>query len=307
VINKNEVFTFTLLYRDEDDKVILIKSGEVPAKSEDEADSVLSLKNEDEKEAVEKIIDKMFPSAESGSEDSITNSLEDFENKYDISLEDLEEEVGQDLDNDSEKDENSEHAEKVLDGEEEKEEGSEEGEYPVFAILSIDAMTDPTASIIPRHKSHFTHPDAFSTEELVEDEDEAYNPILSVSETVSEDEEDVLEEAASPMELVKRFIQTAASTRKGVFNVAAVTDIFNQLHVVDADAKLEALQLSLKTGNVKLFQGPGQNAIQGRMAIAGEPLLVIGNPTGLPEGATEISLSDGPAVNQALSKFVGRF
>jgi hypothetical protein len=304
VINKNEVFTFTLLYRDEDDKVVLIKSGETPAKSEDEADSVLSSKNEDEKEAVEKIISKMFSSAEPGSEDSVTESLEGFENKYDISLEELEEEVGQDLDNDNEKDEEAEHVEKVLDGDATPVD-EPAGEYPVFAILSIDAMTDPTASIIPRHKSRYTHPDAFSTEELVEEDDETYNPILSVSETVEEDE-DVLEEGASAMELVKRFIETAARTKKGVFNVQDVTAIFNQLHVVDADAKLKALQLCLKTGNVKLFQGPGQNAIHGRMEIAGEPLLVVGNPVGLPEGATEISLSDGAAVNQALSKFVGQ-
>ena len=58
-ISKKETFTFTFLYKDDDEKVILITHGEEPAKDESEADTCLSSKNEDEKEAVEKIISKI--------------------------------------------------------------------------------------------------------------------------------------------------------------------------------------------------------------------------------------------------------
>lgn len=299
MIDKTEVFTFTLLYRDEDEQVVLIKKGETPAKSEDEADSVLSSTNDDEKEAVAKIIDKMFSSAEPGSEDSVTNSLEDFENKYDISLEELEEEVGEDLDNDSEKDESDTHEDSVLDSDKDPEEVTGVEEYPAFAIISIDTMTDPTDNIIPRHKSRFTQPFDFNDEELVEEDNNTYDPVFAVN---GHDEEE-LEEAAAPQQAISSFISTARGTKRPL-NIASVTQIFNTLSITDPDAKLKILQMALQTGNVKLFQLAGQNAIQGRMEIVGEPELVINGvqPTA---GAQEVNPSDATAVNQALSKFAG--
>lgn len=304
MIDKTAIFTFTLLYRDEDEKVILITSGETPAKTEEEADSVLSSKNEDEAPAVDQIISKMFKDTEPGSEESITASLQEFEDKYDISLEELEEEVGEDLDNDQEKGEDEEHVEKVLDAPD-SDDANYEGN-PTFALISIDTLTDPT-SIMPGIRSRYSSPTAFLDEEDVDLDENNYDVVLVATEEV-EEEEPVLEEGASPHELVKKFIDTARASKKGVLNIALVTALFNNLHVTSPDAKLAALRMCLRTGNIKLYQAPGQKAIHGRTEIAGEPLLVVtGTPdTALPAGSTEVALSDASAVNQALSKFVGQ-
>lgn len=305
MIDKNAVFTFTLLYRDEDEKVVLIKSGETPAKSEDEADSVLTTKVEEEASTVEKIMSKLFKDCEAGSEESITASLQEFEDKYDISLEELEEEVGEDLDNDNEAGEDQKHVEKVLDGEEASETDDNYEGNPTFALISIDTLTDPTA-VIPGVRSRYTTPVAFLDEDEIEESSD-YEVVLVANESV-EDEEEALEEGAGPSELVRKFIETARASKKGVFTVALVTALFNDLHVTSPDAKLEALRLSLRTGNVKLYQLPGKQAIAGRNEIAGEPVLVVsGTPiTALPQDAVEVPLADGPTVNQALSNFVGQ-
>lgn len=303
MIDKTAIFTFTLLYRDEDEKVILITSGEIPAKTEEEADSVLSSKNEDESSAVDQIVSKMFKDTEPGSEESITASLQEFEDKYEISLEELEEEVGEDLDNDQEKGESEEHVEKVLDAPD-SDDANYEGN-PTFALISIDTLTDPT-SIMPGMRSRYSSPTAFLDEEDVDLDENTYDVVLVATEDV--DEEEPVLEGATPHELVKKFIDTARASRKGVFNIALVTTLFNNLHVTSPDAKLDALRMCLRTGNIKLYQAPGKNAIQGRSEISGEPLLVVtGTPdAALPEGSMEVSLSDASAVNQALSKFVGQ-
>ena len=311
MIDKNAVFTFTLLYRDEDDKVILITSGETPAKSEEEAESVMSSANEDEASAVDKLISKLFKDAEPGSEESISASLQEFEDKFEISLEELEDEVGQDLDNDQEEDEDA-HIEKVLDDSEkdEKEEsepscdleepdGAYEGN-PTFALISIDSLTDPM-SIIPGMRSRFTSPSEFLDEEETE-MDEGYEVVL----VATDDNEEVLEEAATPSALIAQFVDRARATHKGIFTIADVTELFNQLHVTDPDAKLHALQLCLPSGNIRLFQHAGKAASHGRLEIAGEPFLVIDNApaSAIPTDAVEVPQS---GISQALSRFVGRF
>ena len=129
MINKDDIFTFTFLFRDEDEKVILITHGEDPAKTESEADTVLSSANEGDSEAVEKIISKIesFRDAEPGSEETVTGSLHDFEDRYDISLEDMEDETGEDLGSES-SEEKSEKSE--TDSDEEIEEPVEDEDEP---------------------------------------------------------------------------------------------------------------------------------------------------------------------------------
>lgn len=303
MIDKTAVFTFTLLFRDDSEKVILITSGEVPAKSEDEADSVLSSTDETEAPTVDKIVSKLFKDAEPGSEESITASLEEFEDKYDISLEELEEEVGEDLDNDQEKGEGPEHIEKVLD-EPETSEYDYEGN-PTFALISIDTLTDPLA-IIPGMRSRYSNPTAYLDEDDVDLDEGNYDVVLAAS---YDDEEPVLEEGASTHELLKKFIDTARASKKGIFDIASVTEVFNNLHVTDPEAKLMALRFCLRSGDFKLFLSPKQVAVHGRAEMPGNPVLVMkGSSEGaVPAGYTEINISDAGAINQALSKFVGTF
>lgn len=163
MINKDDIFTFTLLYRNEDEKVILINHGEEPAKDESEADTVLSSSNEDEREAIEKIISKIdvFREAEPGSEESITGSIHDFEDRYDISLEDMEEETGEDLGDETSR-ENSENSE-TEDSEKVQEPDEETVEPEDAAILAIHVISDPLA-VLPEPsevRPYLTNPVAF--------------------------------------------------------------------------------------------------------------------------------------------------
>ena len=58
MINKDTVFTITYLFKD-GEKTLLFKKGEVPAKVSDEADACLCSSNEDEAEAIEKVLEKI--------------------------------------------------------------------------------------------------------------------------------------------------------------------------------------------------------------------------------------------------------
>lgn len=301
MINKNEIFTFTLLDRDDDDKVILIQKGDVPAKSEEEADTVLSIKNDDEKDTVDKLISKLFKHTEPGSEESITASLEEFENKYDISLEEFEEDTGKDLDNDVEEEESEKHADKV-DTDTADEDLSNISDMPKpdkdnVAIISIHSLTDPSEILHLQKHSEYTTPIDYLEEELPE-EVEIYDPLLF--EQDSQEDEDLLEEGATPQELIKKFLDLARTTKRGIFTTPAITELFNVLHVTDPDAKFTALRTALDTGNIKLYFAPSSTATE-------EPILAVAGATEmLPSNAVEISPNDATKINFALSKFVGK-
>lgn len=311
MIDKTEYFTFTLLYRDEDEKVILITHGETPAKSEDEADTVLTSENKDEASTVDAIIDKLFKDCEPGCEESVSASLQEFEDRYDLSLEELEEEVGEDLDNDFEKDEEEEHREKVLGKEEEeeleKQEGTEDGDEgdseelegtsiikslltdPMqgIAIVSISDLTDPYSALgsIPTKARH-TNPIDYLEEELPENE-YSYDPLkISIISNKEEDkDEEELEEnfARGIAESAKRFLSEVrllcANLRRDWLTVAEVTSAFNASSITKPEVKTQVLNFLIRvysdTSRIKLFRGPIKPAIHGRMEIPGDIYVVI--------------------------------
>ena len=178
MIDKNETLTFTFLFRDEEEKVILINRGEIPAKDESEADQVLSSSNPEDLDAIDKIVSKItvFRDAEPGSEPSVTETLDDLYNKYGISIEELEEETGKDLDSDhDESEESSSHEEAIEHHREDRMEDEKEadGEY------SLEILTDPTA-ILPERKEWYTSPSAFLDEEEVYEDDSYTSPEIIV-------------------------------------------------------------------------------------------------------------------------------
>lgn len=303
MINKDDIFTFTFLFRDEDEKVILITHGEDPAKTESEADTVLSSANEGDSEAVEKIISKIesFRDAEPGSEETVTGSLHDFEDRYDISLEDMEDETGEDLGSES-SEEKSEKSE--TDSDEEIEEPVEDEDEPEdAAILAIHVISDPMAALPEPSevRSYLTNPMAFLDEEEEEptEVEEEYEPFAAHTLDGSME----LEEKATPQEAISKLVSTARAQNKYMFSVAELTQLFTTLNIVEPEAKYTILKMALSGGSVKLFRTPGKPAIHGRLAIPGEPILVIGTPVGLPEGSTEIENPND--LKQAISQLAG--
>ncbi len=303
MINKDDIFTFTFLFRDEDEKVILITHGEDPAKTESEADTVLSSANEGDCEAIEKIVSKIesFRDAEPGSEETVTGSLHDFEDRYDISLEDMEDETGEDLGSES-SEKKSEKSE--TDNDEEIEEPVENEDEPEdAAILAIHVVSDPLSIYRepPEIRSYMTNPVAFLDEEDEEptEVEEEYEPFAAHTLDGSVE----LEEKATPQEAVSKLVNMAKTQNKTVFSIADITQVFTSLNIVDAGSKTDILKMALHGGTVKIFRTPGKAAIHGRLPIAGEPVIVIGIPVGLPEGSAEIT---NPAdLKQAISQIAG--
>lgn len=307
MINKKETFTFTFLFNDEEDKVILITHGEEPAKEISEADSVLTYKNEDEREAIDKIISKIdvFKEAEPGSEESISATLEELEDRYDISLEDMEEETGEDLDDDTSQEKSEDSEKDNLDNLEHSVEDIDDIEGS--AIVAIHMISDPMASLpIPADvRTHMTSPIAFLDEEDEEEIEEIYEPFSA--HTLSRDTEE-LEEGAGRTEVITKIV-TAAKTKaddKGILNIPELTTLFTSLGIVDKDSKLTILRMLLQQGNLaKVFTTPTTPALPGHaLEVAGEPFLVIG-PASIPMGATEIPSVDNRAISQAISKMSG--
>jgi len=234
MIDKTETFSFTFLYRSDNEKVILIKQGEIPAKSEDEADTVLTSSNPDDVSAIDGIVSKITPfnDAEPGSEPTITETLQELEDKYNISLEELEEETGEDLDGDNEHMEHDEHIEKALDNPDME---NEHEEY---------SLTDPLA-MMPEHKNKYTNPDSFL------EEDDGYEDVFSSPEIAVEDEE-VLEEGAKPEEAISAFIRETTPGKD--YYAKEVNDIFSNLRIFDSYAKLAILRRLPATGNITVMR-----------------------------------------------------
>lgn len=113
-----DVFTITLIV-DGDNSKLLLSTSETPAKEDSEASGVLY--KEDLPEQFEEIISKIpiFTTAieEEGSEESVTHTMDDFLELYDLDLNQIievgEEILNVDLDDDDESEEGSEHIEKL--------------------------------------------------------------------------------------------------------------------------------------------------------------------------------------------------
>lgn len=300
-ISKKETFTFTFLYKDDDEKVILITHGEEPAKDESEADTCLSSKNEDEKEAVEKIISKItaFKDAEPGCEESITCSLEDLEDKYDISLEDMDD-VGETDGNSSE--EKSEKSEKEDDKEEKGEQSDEVSDKsgePAF--ISIQLLTDPMAGlpISKGVRGHLTDPISYLDEldDIENDYYEGYEPFQFSDKECDEDyEEQPLTEGASLHELISKFLQLVKASAKDFLTASDVTEIFNNLQVTNSDAKYQALNTMLGVSRaMELFNIPN---VGPALTLKGVSVEV------LPSGSKPLGIEDSLA-KQAISMLAG--
>jgi hypothetical protein len=275
MIDKNETFSFTLLFNEDSDKVILIKKGEYPVKELNEADQVLSSENSEDEEAIKGIISKIpvFEAAEPGSEVTITETLGDLEDKYGISIEELEE-SGENLSNEQEKSESTEHIEKVLDRQLEdvfEKEKEAMGEY------SLDILTDPTA-IIPEHKSFYTTPEAFL------DESDGYEDIFTAPEIITEAEE-VIEEGASMGEAVSAFVREVKPGK--LYYSKDIKGLFSILKIYNPEAQLAILNKLPMTGNIAITRDENNTACLKRTAVS-EPSKNIDN--------NEISeLLNGPA------------
>lgn len=155
---EQEVFTITLIADGENSK-LLLSTSETPAKDDDEASGVLY--KEDLPEQYEEITSKIpiFKDAEEGSEESITHSVEEFLDLYDLDLIDViekgEEILHTDLDDDNEAGEDEEHNKEVFGGEDESDlEDSPRRTGPdPFAIYGDDdppSEDDALAHIDPR-------------------------------------------------------------------------------------------------------------------------------------------------------------
>ncbi len=240
MIDKKETFSFTFLFNDDNDKVILIKQGDCPVKELEEADQVLQSGNSEEDDAAIKgIVSKIpvFEAAEAGSEVMITETLGDLEDKYGISIEELEEEIGQDLDNDQEKDEPEAHLEKILKKHEEdmlEKEKEADGEY------SLEILTDPTA-ILPEYKSPYTSPADFLEEE------DGFEDVYTRPEAIVEAEE-ILEEGVSVGEAVSSFIANTEPEKE--YHQQEIAELFRKLSIFDVAAKEIILNRLSGTGNI---------------------------------------------------------
>ena len=233
MIDRNETFSFTLIYSDEDTKSILIKNGEIPAITEEDADMVLTSETQEDKETIETIISKIpeFRDAEPGQDPSITETIEDLENKYGFSLEEVNELT--DADNAELAPSDGHHAEDMMEKEKEA-----DGEY------SLDLLNDPTA-IMPEAVSWYTAP-----RDYMEEEDNYENPLTSPEWVFQEVEE--LEEGASEGEAISAFVRELQPSKRYYFN--EISDLFNKLKIYDREAKAVILRKLPMTGNVEIIK-----------------------------------------------------
>lgn len=240
MIDKKETFSFTFLFNDDNDKVILIKQGDCPVKELEEADQVLQSGNSEEDDAaIDGIISKIpvFEAAEAGSEVMITETLGDLEDKYGISIEQLEEETGQDLNNEQKEDAPESHLEKIL---KQHEEDMFEKEKEVDGECSLEILTDPTA-IMPEHRSQYTSPESFL------EEDDGYEDMFTPPELITEAEE-LLEEGITPEEAIKSFV---ANTESGkLYYSNDILALFSKLTVFDREAQEVILNRLPAGGNI---------------------------------------------------------
>ena len=160
MLNKNETFSLTLLFRNSNEKLLLISQSEEAPKSEQEAETVLDSKVPEDAEIIETLIEKipLFKEAndlaEEETEISITRTLLELENDYGISLADGLEGAGLDLEDET----SEQHFE-----------DSFENEKQADGAYSLDVLNDPTA-ILPEGFYIYTNPVDFLNETGIEDE-----------------------------------------------------------------------------------------------------------------------------------------
>ena len=140
-----EIFTITLIVDGENSK-LLLSTSETPAKEDSEASGVLY--KEDLPKQFDEIVSKIpifkLAMEEDGSEVSITHTLEELSDAFDLDLLDLieqgEEILHVDLDNDKDEEgeESPEHAEKVL---------SNSEPYDIYSKELEDETYDPRESL----------------------------------------------------------------------------------------------------------------------------------------------------------------
>ena len=138
-----EVFTITLI-TDGDDSKLLLSTDETPAKDDSEASGVIY--KADLPDQFEEIVSKVpvFKTAmeEDGNEESITYSLDDYKDLFDLDLIDViehgEEILHVDLDDDNEDEENEEHNTEVFNGEDSDLEDPDKLSADPFAIYGDD-------------------------------------------------------------------------------------------------------------------------------------------------------------------------
>lgn len=105
------MLTITFLYNDENDKLLLFKAGQTRAEDENDADAVSTPGDEVFDTVVSAI--PAFRDAEPGSIESITRTVDEFLDEYNLDIEMLEDKAGEDLDGDSETGEDEVHAETI--------------------------------------------------------------------------------------------------------------------------------------------------------------------------------------------------
>jgi hypothetical protein len=240
MIDKTELFTITLLDKADDEKVLLIKRGDVPAKEEQEADSVLTSSNPEDAEAIAKIIASIpvFASSEPGSEESVTETLDNFENRYGFSFEEIEDLTGVDVDDDHEEDE----VDHLTDHE--------------GMAAHEDSFTDPTEMFLDKHSD--TAPGDFHDYTESAGEDKFNDPTMTLNKKMDEDQEydydgyEVLEERASSSEVVSKLVSTINSSENPL-SAQDITGVFNGLGIFDVNAKLHILTQLAKSNSAVFY------------------------------------------------------
>jgi hypothetical protein len=173
MIGKDTPFSITFLFKGPDEKVLLFKRGETPAKDEDEADAVLSSCHEEECDNVEKVIAaiKLFSECEEGAEECITKELRELEDEYGFTLE----AVGSSLDVDNE---DKEDEELDIDPDKNDDDEEEEDETSPFDVMKEERI------------GSYTNPyDYDEMDDAPVESELPYSPILSEEEFLAEVEE----------------------------------------------------------------------------------------------------------------------
>ncbi|MEI6297296.1 MAG: hypothetical protein WCO84_06705 [bacterium] len=140
---EQEIFTITLITDGEDSK-LLLSTGETPAKEDSEASGVIY--KEDLPEQFEEIVSKInvfkIASEEDGNEESITHSVQEFLDLYDLDLIDVieqgEEILHVDLDDDEDSESEEEHPANIFDGDDSDLRDYDDASPDPFAIYGND-------------------------------------------------------------------------------------------------------------------------------------------------------------------------
>lgn len=162
----SQLFTITYIYKDTNEKIILMTSGD-SLNEASEAEYILSSTNPEEVELVDFIVEAIgiFKMSEPGSKESITHTAEDFQALYDLPFNEIEEQ-----------------ADEVVSG------------TTLLDVEELLAYTDPNEYISERTISSYTEPADYMEEE--DEIDIPYAPVL----TESDENEDLQVDALISMD-----------------------------------------------------------------------------------------------------------